>query len=611
MERSEPTLVPEWLRSAGNVTGGGSSVHHFPSSSSHTDASLAHHTRNRNSKNSNDFDGPRSAFLERSSSSNSRRSSSNGSSKHAYSSFNRSHRDKDRDREKERSSFGDHWDRDSADPLANIFPGRVEKDALLRSHSMVSRKQNELLPRRVAVDAKTSSNSNHNNGNGALSGGTTGSGIQKAVFEKDFPSLGSEERQGIPDIVRVSSPGLTTAGQNLPVGSSTLIGGEGWTSALAEVPAIIGSSSSGSVSVQQTVIATSASAAPSAMAGLNMAEALTQAPARARTAPQLSVKTQRLEELAIKQSRQLIPVTPSLPKASVHNSSEKSKPKMAVRNVEMNVASKTGSQQSSPLLLANQTIRSVNVKLDTPKTSGKFLVLGPMNGVSPTSKDVASPTNNANSRPGHQLPIAPPVASVLLRSPNNNQKPITERKAASLDLKSGSTLEKRPSISQVQSRNDFFNLIKKKTSMSTSDHPDSAPVVSSPTMGKSGEVTREILSGPASHHALENGVEVISNGDVCEEICSPSGEEKGTNSAPTVYPDEEEAAFLRSLGWEENSGEDEGLTEEEINAFYQEYMKLRPSFKLQPKLSKLSKSPATNLDGASAELSSSDSGSEA
>jgi hypothetical protein len=36
------------------------------------------------------------------------------------------------------------------------------------------------------------------------------------------------------------------------------------------------------------------------------------------------------------------------------------------------------------------------------------------------------------------------------------------------------------------------------------------------------------------------------------------------------FSEEEEAKFLRSLGWEENSGEDEGLTEEEINAFIQE-----------------------------------------
>jgi len=35
MERSEPTLVPEWLRSTGSVAGSGSSLQHFPSSSTH------------------------------------------------------------------------------------------------------------------------------------------------------------------------------------------------------------------------------------------------------------------------------------------------------------------------------------------------------------------------------------------------------------------------------------------------------------------------------------------------------------------------------------------------------------------------------------------------
>ena len=251
--------------------------------------SLAHHTRNRTSKSTSDFDGSRSAFLERTSSSNSRKISSNGngSAKHPYSSFNRSHRDKDRDKEKERSSFGDHWDRDCSDPLGSIFPSRVEKDKLWRSQSMISRKQGEPLPRRVAVDSKLCSNSNHN-GNGVLSGGGIGSSIHKAVFEKDFPSLGTEERQGVPDIGRVSSPGLSTAVQSLPVSSTALIGGEGWTSALAEVPSIIGSSSRGSLSVQQTVAVTSGSGAPSATAGLNMAEALAQAPSRVSTAPQVS-----------------------------------------------------------------------------------------------------------------------------------------------------------------------------------------------------------------------------------------------------------------------------------------------------------------------------------
>lgn len=35
MDRSEPSLVPQWLRSAGSVAGAGSSAQHFASSSNH------------------------------------------------------------------------------------------------------------------------------------------------------------------------------------------------------------------------------------------------------------------------------------------------------------------------------------------------------------------------------------------------------------------------------------------------------------------------------------------------------------------------------------------------------------------------------------------------
>lgn len=41
MDRSEPTLVPEWLRSAGSVGGAGNSAQHFASSSNHTGIILA------------------------------------------------------------------------------------------------------------------------------------------------------------------------------------------------------------------------------------------------------------------------------------------------------------------------------------------------------------------------------------------------------------------------------------------------------------------------------------------------------------------------------------------------------------------------------------------
>ncbi|KAF7829881.1 mediator of RNA polymerase II transcription subunit 1-like isoform X1 [Senna tora] len=618
MERSEPALVPEWLRSAGSVAGAGSSAHHFASSSTNSDVpSAAHHSKNRSSKSNSDFDSPRSVFFERTSSSNSRRSSVNGSAKHAYSSFSRSHHDKDRDREKDKSSFGDHWDRDCSDPLANIYSGRIERDTLRRSHSMVSRKQSEILPRRVAVDAKSGGNGSQNHGNGMLSGGGIGSSIQKAVFDKDFPSLGTEDQQGIAEIGRVPSPGLgATASQSLPVGSTALIGGEGWTSALAEVPTIIGSSSIGSLTAQQTGTTNSGSVAPSATSNLNMAEALAQTPSRARSTPQVSVNAQRLEELAIKQSRQLIPVTPSLPKASVLSSSDKSKPKTAARNTEINVAAKSGPQHLS-LHAANQSVRSVNSKADAPKTSGKFTDLKSVvweNGVPPTSKDVSSQTNYSNSRPGNQSAVASTIATAPLRSLNNVKSP-TERKPALLDQKLGSTMEKKP-LSQVQSRNDFFNLIKKKTLMNSSSVlPDSGTLVTSPILEKSDAVTREVVSPPACPQALGNGVNV-SNGKVMEEAHRlPNSEEKDIISSAAIYPDEEEAAFLRSLGWEENSDEDEGLTEEEINAFYQECLKLGPTtFKLkgiQPKLSKLLESYATNLNGAPAELSSPDSGSQA
>ncbi|KAI5435931.1 uncharacterized protein LOC127118861 [Lathyrus oleraceus] len=619
MDRSEPALVPEWLRSAGSVGGAGNSAQHFASSSNHTDShspSAVHNNRNRSSRTTSDFDSSRSVFLDRSSSSSYRRGSINGTAKHAYSSFNRNNRDKDRDREKDRSNFGDHWDRDGSDPLANLFSGRIERDTLRRSQSMVSRKQGETLPRRVAADTKSGGSSNHNNGNDVLSVGSVGSSIQKAVFDKDFPSLGAEEKQVIAEMGRVSSPGLgaTASQQSLPVGSSALIGGEGWTSALADVP---------SISVQQTVTATSGSVSSSTSAGLNMAEALAQAPSRARSTPQVSVKTQRLEELAIKQSRQLIPVTPSMPKALALNSSEKSKSKTAIRNAEMNVAMKSVPQQPSSLHIASQSVRSVNAKVDVPKTSGKFIDLKSVvweNGASPTAKDVSNLTNYANNKLANQHAVASAAAPTPVKNPNNLKSP-TERKPAPLDLKLGSTLDKKQSISQVKSRNDFFNLLKNKSATNSSTVlPDSGQLVSSPTLENSAEVNRESAMLSASPQSVGTGAELTSNGNVHahEKPCKISDdEEKDSISRATVYPDEEEAAFLRSLGWEDNSDEDEGLTEEEISAFYQECKKLDPSTLkiciegMQPQLSKLFDSCASDLRGASSKLNSSDPRSEA
>ncbi|KAH0776085.1 hypothetical protein KY290_007496 [Solanum tuberosum] len=613
MERSEPALVPEWLRSTGSVTGGGSSSPHFATSSLHSDVTLSTlSSRNRSPRSVSDKDSPRSVFLDRSSSSNSRRSSSGTSSKHPYSSFNRNHRDKNREREKERPGTVDLWDHDTSDPLGNILAGRVDKNSLRRSQSLVSRKPGEFLPRRTE-DSKGGISSTHNSGNGIHSGGSSSfNGNQKAAFEKDFPSLGIEERQ----VTRVSSPGLSSVVQSLPIGNSTLLGADKWTSALAEVPPIIGSIGMGSSASQQSVAVAPTPSASSGTASLNMAEALSQAPPRARSTMQIPDKTQRLEELAIKQSRQLIPVIPSMPKVSVSSSADKSKqPKSTARTNEM-VGIAKSMQQPFSSQLANQA-RSGQVRAEAPATShGKTLLVlksGRENGVTSLSKEASTPANNTGNRLANCPPAVAPSAPAVT-SPTSRVTSL-ETKAAALSLKPRSTAEKRSSLSQAQSRSDFFNLMRKKTSNSSTALPDSG-MASSNSREQSCLKTKDEDSASLSPCVSENGSERTSNGDPHE---AQNHVQRHTdveeNNSPingSVYPDEKEAAFLRSLGWDENAVEEEGLTEEEINAFYQEYMKLKPSLKVykgaQPKCLMLPELHfATNPGTASSNSTSSES----
>lgn len=613
MERSEPALVPEWLRSTGSVTGGGSSSPHFATSSLHSDATLSTlSSRNRSPRSVSEKDSPRSVFLDRSSSSNSRRSSSGTSSKHPYSSFNRNHRDKNREREKERPGTVDLWDHDTSDPLGNILAGRVDKNSLRRSQSLVSRKPGEFLPRRTE-DSKGGISSTHSSGNGIHSGGSSSfNGNQKAAFEKDFPSLGIEERQ----VTRVSSPGLSSAVQSLPIGNSALLGADKWTSALAEVPPIIGSIGMGSSASQQSVAVAPTPSALSGTASLNMAEALSQALPRARSTMQIPDKTQRLEELAIKQSRQLIPVIPSMPKVSVSSSADKSKqPKSIARTNEM-VGITKSMQQPFSSQLANQA-RSGQVRVEAPATShGKTLLVlksGWENGVTSLSKEASTPANNTGNRLANCPPAVAPSAPAVT-SPTSRVTSL-ETKAAALSLKPRSTAEKRSSLSQAQSRSDFFNLMRKKTSNSSTALPDSG-MASSNSREQACLKTKDEDSASLSPCVSENGSERTSNGDPHEaQNHVQRHNDVEENNSPlngSVYPDEKEAAFLRSLGWDENAVEEEGLTEEEINAFYQEYMKLKPSLKVykgaQPKCLMLPELHlATNLGTASSNSTSSES----
>ncbi|GAB2217573.1 hypothetical protein Droror1_Dr00000772 [Drosera rotundifolia] len=527
MEKSERSLAPEWLKNAGNGSGGGTSNHHNPSSRS--DGHLSYPKRNRSSKSSASGDSHR-PYLDRSLSSNSRTSSSsNGSIKHdknysrSYSNFNRNNRDRDRDR----SAVTDHWDTDFSDPLRSILPGRNENDLLRRSQSMLARATDDLSALRISFNSRSNSlsNSDYSNAPSVVSQAD----VQKVPFERDFPSLQSEERPVTPELSRVSSPVLSRGVQSMPVVNSVLTSGDART--LADVPTEVGGNSTGFSPGLQPAGPTSFGATTTS-GGLNMAEALVRPSARLH-----SSENQKLEELAIIQSKRLIPMTPTVPKSSVPNPSDRLKPKTAARAIEPAVTPRNG-----------------YIRSDAPKPSltPKLQVLKPVleNGAHPASKDVTSPTAAMNTRNANLHPAAPPsIAPAISKNPAN---PKLERKA------------------QAQSRTDFFNSVRKKSMISTSVTAESNPVLSTPTLERTDEENKDVASNPTSP----------SNKN-CD-VSNCNGEASITNWSFNLGSEEEQYNLMRTMGWQPasvSSDDDEGLTEDEIREFCQKYMELKPALK--------------------------------
>ncbi|KAI7730089.1 hypothetical protein M8C21_022057 [Ambrosia artemisiifolia] len=544
MERSEPTFVPEWLKSSGSGSVSTTSQQQSQLSSLRSDEQVVSKgIRCKSHVNASDSDLGRASVLERTTSSYFRRPSSSNGSSHlrSYGSFGRYS-----DKEKLESRH-----RDYSDPLGNILPSRFEKEGLRHSHSSVSAKRGEIWPRKTVADSTGANKNIHSHSNGGALRSAGGISGVKIAFERDFPSLGSEDKQTDAEIGRVPSPGLSSAIQSLPIGNSAVIGGDGWTSALAEVPVIVSSNGSNTSVVPLTPV----SATASMTTGRNMAETLAQGPPRAQTAPQLSAGTQRLEELAVKQSRQLIPMTPSMPKALALNSSDKPKAKVA------------------------------QLQFDSIKTSpvGKLHVLKPSrerNGATPIAKDNLSPTATG------KLPNSPlGVPSAVGPAPplrNNPAVAVAERKPGV------PILEKRPSP-QAQSRNDFFNLMRKKSL--TSVTPDTGTAISASDKPNEAEISAVTEGGSqrSSESTACNG-----DADVATEGSTSTTNNNGKtnlNSNGILYSEEEEARLLRLFGWEETAEEEEGLTEEEISSFYRDvskYLDSRAASKIfkgpQPKL---------------------------
>ncbi|XP_051146876.1 uncharacterized protein LOC127262292 [Andrographis paniculata] len=558
MERSEPSLAPEWYKSAGSSVGGNSSLH----SDDHGALRVA---RNKPFVNGNGHDFGRSSSSERTTSSYFRRSSSSNSSGNfrSHSNTGRNHHDRDWDKEHydsrdpDKSTFGDRRLRDFPETPGNNTLSKFHRDGLKRSQSMISGKPGGSWHNRVATE---SSSGNVKNGNGFLAKGSPVGGVNKKSFEKDFPSLGAEEKAVAPEIGRVPSPGLTTAIQSLPTATSSSLANEKWTSALAEVPTLVGSNGTVLPSVTQAAPSVSMPVTLGSTNSLNMAEAVAQGPSRTQTSSQLSVGTQRLEELAIKQSRQLIPVKPTFPKTLALNSNEKQK-------------SKVGQQQQHPVssIPTNFSARGGSLKPDVTKGSngGKLQVLKPVrekNGVSPVAKDNVSPNG---SKAANSAPAAPPLLSVS---------------AATRGLPA-TVVDKRPSP-QAQSRNDFFNLVRKKSMANSSSTFESSH--------NSASLSDASTAVPQSYVDVKHDseMEAVSGGNNSEALYEPLHSQEKSDSTSNgddaqkyaIYgnkylriPSEEcEIAFLRLLGWEED-GEDEGLTDEEINDFITKHVTSKSS----------------------------------
>ncbi|ONK55281.1 uncharacterized protein A4U43_UnF5570 [Asparagus officinalis] len=453
----------------------------------------------------------------------------------AYSNFGRRDRkknpdtcDRDRDRESSRDYRGS---RDS------IIGSRTDTDRRWRSNSA-----GEIWPKKLESESKSGAFARGNVNNGGIKRGS--------AFKREFPTLASIEKKSVLESGRVS-----TAVQSVPIPNLVTVGGDRWTSPLAEVPSEVGDSTLASP-------VSPLSLSRSNSAGLNMAEALINASFRAQISPQSSSGTSRAEELAIRQSKQLIPVTSSMLKTSGLNSSEKSKFRGPV----------------SPG--ANNAPRApAYTKSDIPKSSQ----IGNLQVLSREKTGVISPSAAKDSSSQDISPKSP-----------INSNPKTKNRDMGMSLLPFG--EKRPlSLAKAKNRNDFFNSLRTKSSVINNSSADSNPepsdsIENSLSLEENAMTCGDVsIIGQDSENESATDISVI---NLEETIVSESPKDiEGNQQSPPVDIDEKDKAFMKSLGWKEDAKE-EALTNEEISAFIKKYKKLKPrscrfqAFSLSPKQTK-------------------------
>lgn len=174
-------------------------------------------------------------------------------------------------------------------------------------------------------------------------------------------------------------------------------------------------------------------------------------------------------------------------------------------------------------------------------------------------KNIISPTAEDSSSAGKvvdHVGLVPSTASVPLKSQSDQKNKDDGKNGV---LMRAVSVGERKLLSHTQNRNDFFNLLRKKS------------------LNPSGSIGEPGSHGPpedlqnASSVSVQNcqpGLDFSAENRnlSTDEPDRPYVDNKEANSYLDSVPDPEEEAFLRSLGWDKNAGE-EALTKEEIDAF--------------------------------------------
>lgn len=399
MERAEPSLKPEWLLRPTTVPAAALRPVTSPRAD---DQGRGASSRNRSSGRDRDRSSQQSSSRRGSGSSASRRNDRDGTGKsRGYHSFGKHNRERVQEKDL------DFRDRESRlvqpeDPLRDGFESfsscRPEKDRLNRTRSKVA-----VSNRAVGASLDNGNVSKKDN-----------SGIS---FEREFPHLGSEDKNGKLDIGRVPSPGISTPSQNIPLVTAP----DGRNSVLAEVPILgdlsinsVSSSSSPAGSSKQIEVSNSGNV-------LSMAETVMQSPLKISAAPQLSIDAQKIEERTMRQCI-LRPLTPSSNKISASNSLDKLKskgPRVGESNGPIKVAPQLSLQPSS------SSVRTpVKTELVKPSQSGSLQVLTrEQNGTVNTAakESTSNPVSPVLGRSSSMEPMRKSVVNPKLKVGTNGR----------------------------------------------------------------------------------------------------------------------------------------------------------------------------------------------